>query len=212
MKTQELYEIAFAWLRARYPNALIVPEFSVSEYGGALVDLAAVLPDRIIGVELKGEGDSPTRLPRQGMMYGRVCRSMYLLASPNIADRCSKHRPPGWKELRVEDPKVYAWKRDGTLWRHKRWGDDTGYGLASIALAAMPWTKEYRAFGRWLGGASLPRTKAECIKSVAGHFPVREIEKAVCQVLRERNWEFKKVFPPDGSEKTADKNLFGDAA
>ncbi len=199
MKAADLLEKATLWLRAQYPEAHIIPEFSVAEYGGALVDVAAVLPDRIVGIEIKGEGDSPARLGLQGMMYSRVCREMFLLASPCIQDRCMKARPPGWGSLltsRDDRHPTLLCEASGLYSFKYRAHDKIGRGLAPGAIAAIPWTKEYRLFGECLR-VGLPRQKDDCIEQVVQRVPLRDIEKAVCEVIRRRDWMDKAVDYPD---------------
>lgn len=200
MKAAELREKAKLWLRAKYPDALILHELSLAEYGGALVDVAAITPDRIVGVEIKGEGDGPTRLMRQGYLYSRICRSMFILCDQGVWSKCAKHVPDGWGVLELSPPedKFNNYKiceASGLATYKYRTPDETGYGLASAALAAMPWTKEYRQF-ELLVKANLPETKAKFIGAVAEKYPVRTIERAVCGVLRQRNWEGKPVDRP----------------
>ena len=177
----ELLDIAFDWLRQRHPEAVIVAEFSVGEWGKALVDVAAICKDRIVGVEIKGAGDSATRLPLQGAMYSRVCREMFLLCTPELIASCSKKLPHGWSMLNIWDHPGHATR----LGFDQQPDHGKGYGLSSVALAAMPWTKEYRRFGSALG-IGAPSRKEACIKAVAETCPVTEIESAVCQVLRMR--------------------------
>lgn len=200
MKASELTDIAAAWLRGQYPNAHILREFSVSEYGGGLVDLAAILPDRIVGVEVKGEGDSPSRLGLQGGMYSRVCRSMWLLATPGLFERCGKHLPHSWGQLSIEPQDKYRWKNTHGLWSKAHFQQENGYGLSPVALAALPWTKEYPRFSCEIGW-SVPRTKSDCIRAVANNEPLPRIEAAVCRTLRFRDWEYKTVdLPGTGAE------------
>jgi len=198
VKVSELRTKAKAWLRAKYPDALITHEFSVAEYGGALVDVAAILPDQIIGIEIKGEGDSPTRLGLQGGMYSRVCRTMYLLADESIQKRCLAARPLGWGELLIDNGRADYTKYElcpasGLMHYKYSSPDKTGYGLAAAALAAMPWTKEYPAFSAALGYDVTHLRKSDCIGFVMGRSSVRAIEKAVCAVLMKREWDFKEV-------------------
>ena len=200
MRAGELRNKAKLWLRTKYPQALITHELSLAEWGGALVDVAAVCEDHIVGIEIKGEGDSPARLGLQGGMYSRVCRSMYLLADESVRKKCVAAIPPMWGELRVangrEDVDRYEVCPASGLTRSKyNHSDKTGYGLAPVALAAMPWTREYRTFSAALG-YEVPRTKADCISAVIATSPLRKIERAVCEVLRQRNWETKQIERP----------------
>lgn len=204
MKADELKVIAADWLRLRFPEAHILYEFSLAEYGGALIDVGAVCGDQIVGVEIKGDGDSPSRLKLQGQMYSRVCRQVYLLAAPSIEDKCQKNRPPEWKPLFLDEESggirelLYVADRIGNMIR------GAGYGLAPTALAAMVWASEYSAFYwqlRECGApfpaySNLPKRKADTIKYVSETCTLPTIEKAVCAVLRERVWDNKKVMRP----------------
>lgn len=111
MKANELRELAINWLRAEYPNSIIVTELSVSVWGGALIDVAAITETEIVGVEIKGEGDSPTRLELQGHVYGRVARRMWLLADESIQAKCFAKCPSGWGRLEVWDGAVRPFNR-----------------------------------------------------------------------------------------------------
>jgi len=52
-------------------------------------------------VEIKGTGDSPARLDRQGIAYGMVVREMWLLPCPTLRDKCWAKRPPNWGRLEI---------------------------------------------------------------------------------------------------------------
>jgi hypothetical protein len=101
MKAAELRDLAIAWLASEYPGSIIVTELSVSDWGGALIDVAAITETEIVGVEIKGEGDSPSRLELQGHVYGRVARRMWLLADVSIQEKCFAKCPGGWGRLEV---------------------------------------------------------------------------------------------------------------
>lgn len=205
MKSIELRELAKLWLRNKHPDALILHELSVAEFGGAMVDVAAITPTQIIGVEVKGDGDGPSRLMRQGYMYSRVCRTMHILCDPAVWEKCAKHVPEGWGVIEMAPDETKFGNYDvcplSNLATYKyRTADETGYGLAPVALAAMPWTKEYREFELALK-TNLPEHKAKCVASVAERFPLRKIEAAVCHVLRKRNWYAKDVLLPSAASE-----------
>ena len=107
----ELRLLAQDWLAKRHPDATIVTELSVGNWGSASIDIAAITDSHIIGVEIKGEGDSPTRLDRQGLAYGMVAKEMWLLPSPCSSEKTFKHRPPCWGRLEVFDDAVRPFNR-----------------------------------------------------------------------------------------------------
>lgn len=111
MKAKELCALAADWLTSAVPNAIIVTELSVAEWGGAMVDVAAIGETHIVGVEVKGEGDSPARLALQGLAYGMVVREMWILADASIQAVCHARRPPDWGRLEIWEGKVRPWNR-----------------------------------------------------------------------------------------------------
>ena len=209
MKADELTVIGRKWLRARFPEADIVPEFSCAAYGGALIDLAAICEDQIVGLEIKGDGDSPSRLKLQGNMYGRVCRKIFLLPSESLLKRCQNHCPPEWDIVSTIDTKTYPQQTQcevSGLWQPKKWRPDPrdgmglprgqGFGLAPAALTELIWTKEYSRFAHHLAqgellSCPLPRKKAACLEHVLQTFPLTVVEQAACKTLLERNWQWK---------------------
>jgi hypothetical protein len=108
VKADILTEKAIDWMKVEYPDSIVVTEMSVDDWGSARIDVAAITDKDIVGVEIKGEGDSPTRLDLQGLVYGKVARRMWLLVSPagTLAERCEKKRPRGWGRLEVFDGDV----------------------------------------------------------------------------------------------------------
>ncbi|WP_282091327.1 hypothetical protein [Epibacterium ulvae] len=108
MRARELLELAINWLKLEYPTAIIVTEMSVDDWGGARIDVAAITDEEMIGVEIKGEGDSPMRLDLQGLVYGRVARKMWLLPTPDgtLAERCAKKKPNSWGTLEIHQGAV----------------------------------------------------------------------------------------------------------
>lgn len=213
MKADDLKQMAALWLRARFPTAHIAFEFSVAHYGTALVDVAAVTPEQIVGVEIKGEGDTVSRLKLQGEMYPRVCRTMFLLPAPSLVEKCRDHKPYGWSMLypNRETAPNYKYIQDcpdsglhyGSPRRGKIFHSD-GEGLSPYALASMVWTNEYVKFRKALFGddplpggiRKLPTKKQNCVNYVVFHCPVHKIEQAVCEVLRTREWDTKVIDRP----------------
>lgn len=111
MKASELRNLAIDWLKSAHPDSIIVTELSVADWGAASIDVAAITPTHIVGVEIKGNGDSPTRLDRQGITYGMVAREMWLLCSPSLQQKCFSRRPRGWGRLELYDNAVRPFNR-----------------------------------------------------------------------------------------------------
>lgn len=145
--------LAIEWLRARHADAVIVPELSVADWGGASLDVAAITRTHIVGVEIKGDGDSPHRLDRQALAYGMVAREMWLLPAPSLLSRCWKHKPDGWGVLEVWQGRVRAYNLHTAA--TGEWRPAKG-GLGRVMITDRS-EAEYRPHEARIGGHLCPR-------------------------------------------------------
>ncbi|GBQ85660.1 hypothetical protein AA14337_3131 [Acetobacter malorum DSM 14337] len=188
MTARELCALAINWLKERYPDAIIVPELSVDDWGGAKLDLGAITGDRIVGVEIKGEGDSARRLPLQGAIYPRVATEMWLLPDQSLMSACLKARPPGWGVLRFDvetqtlsEVEVHSGSQRilnylcpaalcGTLWREE---------LIQIVKAEELEVKHLRVL--------------DMTRAILENLPVTRIHARTIECLRGRKWRHGKT-------------------
>lgn len=210
MKAKELCNLAVEWLKTEYPDAVIVTELSVADWGGARIDVAAITDNEIIGVEIKGEGDSHTRLKLQGLVYGRVARQMWLLPCDSLLEKCKSHRPVGWGLLEVyeEDGQVrpYNWAtkhgkkvktKHGYTWEQLR--DDSRYDpydpphskhLCPHSMCGTLWRDELyqiaRLSGVQINGRALVHTLTDAI---CDQLPAPTIHTLMIRELRRRIWK-----------------------
>jgi hypothetical protein len=215
MRADELTDLASDWLVATFPGSIVIRELSVADWGGASLDVAAVTEAHIVGVEVKGEGDSPSRLDRQGLSYGMVVREMWLLCAPSLERSCFPRRPKGWGRLEVRDGRVRPFNlatkagppeqvAEGRI-RYPSIRDDTRYmpDRAREQRHQTPWTlcgalwrEELlaiaRRYGLSCGGRAAlvePLTEAIC-----GSLPVTLIHDEMVRALRTRRWRNKRVL------------------
>jgi hypothetical protein len=207
MKASDLLPLAVDWLGATYPGAIIVPELSVSDWGGALVDVAAITETEIIGVEIKGDGDSPARLKLQGMAYGRVCRRMWLLPSPDLQERCHAQRPPGWGRLEIWEGKVRAFNRAIKLGpriktkhghRYEQVRDDSRYDpcsasesrlLCPYSMCGTLWRDELYDMARLYQVKVTGKANVEPLRqAICEQLPAPAIHAGMIDQLRRREW------------------------
>lgn len=190
MNAVELTFLAEQWLCREFPDAIVVRELSLADWGSARVDVAAITADEIVGVEIKGDGDSPTRLPLQGALYGRVCRRMYLLASEGLSKRCEKKRPRGWGKLEVFEGSVReksAWSVSGSwvrpephrLRQHGPW-----------EMCGTLWHSELKSIYDKLG---LPRVRGrmtvpDLSEAIVSACPAPKLHDLMICELRNRQW------------------------
>ncbi len=181
--------MALHWMRSEYPHALLTTELSIGKYGAALIDVAAITERDILGIEIKGDGDSPSRLARQGWVYSRSASKMWLLAAPSIKDRVAKHRPPNWAWLNPEG--------DGLNCPHPPYGRLPN---SPAALLEILWKDELLAVAGQLTVNAKRRWNVDRIADLVAETATLEtLRPAVCQALLDRDWMRllqKKVYRP----------------
>ena len=190
-KAPELLELAAQFLARRYPNSLIVRELSIGNWGSALIDLVAICDDEIIGIEIKGDGDSPTRLGLQQALYSKAADRMWILPSPDLENRCfeGKHKVTReWGRLVLRDGKIEPFKYS--------WGAESKPGKLAIAPAQLLealWKAELQFIAAGERCNSHSRMKVdELVDEISELVPLRNIRKAVCGRLLERDWAEKR--------------------
>lgn len=201
--------MAMRWLREQHPESVIVPELSVGNWGKARIDVAAICEDEIVGVEIKGDGDSPSRLSRQGWSYGLVASRVYLLPAPSLAGRCEKARPDGWGLLGVTATGCVQRQTVGAGGRML--GDAKRLDNSAAAMAGLFWADEARATWTWWLGQIpqamrdapwLPPAKANAVhtihRAMGEAMPAAILRRELCRTLTARNWR----RTPFGGTKT----------
>jgi len=209
MNAKELTELAISWLSATHPDSILVTELSVADWGGASIDVAAITPTHIVGVEIKGEGDSPTRLDRQGLAYGMVAREMWLLCDESIRSKCFARKPSGWGRLEIWEDAVRPWNRSTKLGEWVSTGPNSGYvptvrddstyepDVARVAGHLCPrilcetlWRDELYEIARHHKLKMTTRATVEPLREViCEQLPVSLIHTAMITALRNREWK-----------------------
>jgi hypothetical protein len=208
MRAPELTRLAAAWLARRHPGAVIVPELSVADWGGARIDVAAITPERIVGVEIKGEGDSPARLDRQGLAYGMVAREMWFLPCAALAKKCFEKAPRGWGKLEVFEGAVRPLNtarrlgpmRPTSTGSAATWSPDTdryrpssacvGGHLSPAVMCGALWRDElFEIARRCVDPATPGRARVhDLVASIVGKLSADEVHAEMIAALRARTW------------------------
>ena len=178
--------MALHWLRHHFPDALLTCELAIAKYGDALLDVGAILPTEIYGIEIKGDGDNCSRLQRQGWVYSRCASRMWLLPAPSLRDAAAKHRPRGWGFIEVVDDELR--------------GEPHGWSMdlpnAPAALVDILWKSELLTVSgeldincksNWLVG--------KIAEEVSENSRLCDLRPAVCRALLNRRWESMKPQP-----------------
>jgi hypothetical protein len=173
-----LKPLALEWLRFQFPDALLTLELGVAKYGEALLDAAAITSDGIYGIEIKGDGDSPARLERQGWIYSRTASQMWLLPAPSLRERCKKHQPRGWGIL-----------EPGAGGLACTWHAGNRLHNAPASLLNILWKTELLKVGPRVGvfcKSAWPSDKIA--EAIAESAPLSEVRSLVCETLLHRDW------------------------
>ncbi len=190
-KAPELTARAVCWLKKEYPGALVMTEFNAAKWGGALIDVAAITKDQIIGVEIKGEGDNLARLVLQGPSYSTVASEMFLLCCPDLHESVKKSdkTPRGWTRLHVAGEGIDV---DGYRWKRGPGVAISNLPNSPMALCDLLWKPELVRLAQSLGCNVVSRMRAdEVALRVTDHFPLAKIRQGVIDHLRIRDWSFK---------------------
>lgn len=186
---------ALHWLRRKHPGAVLTFELSVQNWGAALLDVAAILPDRLIGVEVKGDRDSHQRIDRQGIVYSQAVERLWLLPAPTIAERIRKHTPWFWGILGVDDEGV-------GLTVHSEAARLDHFNNAAV-LAGVLWAPEAIGIARLhidrlrreTGHYVIPKGGGECQWLLGEHLPLSIVRREVCEALYRRDWRGRRGYP-----------------
>lgn len=207
-KADILTQMAVDWLRKEYPDAIIMREFNAAKYGLALMDVAAITDNKIIGIEIKGEGDSPARLKLQGPAYSAVASHMFLLASPDLDAkiRRNSHMPWGWHYLKIDGDVVCPEYDRG--WVQLKWSSSPDLANAPAALLDILWKPELMCVARAMGCSVTTKYRVdELISLVAEHFPLSKIRLEVIKQLGQRDWNFKTGIEPIIQEPLPERRM-----
>lgn len=185
-----LLGLAVDWLRERHPDAVIVPEFSMGAWGRGSVDVAAITFDKIVGVEIKGDGDSPARLRMQGLQYGMVVQEMFLLPAPSVRKRCLDQKPEGWGRLDL-DVEAATLSHEGSFCAVSE-QNSVRQMLDGI------WAEELREVCAILGFQWWRNKKDHTVNFVSERAAIRDVRPVFVHIMRTRDWsKFGKRFYGD---------------
>jgi hypothetical protein len=127
---KDIREPLFEYLELTYGKIRILEE---KQMGRSRADVVMVLPDALVGIEIKSDADTYARLKRQVRDYNQYYDRNYVVVGSTHAMHVKEHVPDWWGIISVEEmeggidfyplrkagenPKV-DWKRKlGILWR-----------------------------------------------------------------------------------------------
>lgn len=176
---KNIREPLFEFLEERYEKVRILEE---KRMGRSRADIVMVLPDQVVGIEIKSDADSYARLSRQIKDYDRYYDRNYVVAGSRHGMHIEEHVPEWWGIITVEElgeaVDFYVlrealqnpgmdWKRKlGILWRPE---------LVHIQeLNKMPRYKE--------------KSKSFVVDKILERVPKELLQLQLCEELFERDY------------------------
>ena len=127
---RDIREPLFDFLEGAYGKVRIIEE---KRMGRSRADVVMVVPDAVIGIEIKSDADTYARLKRQVRDYDQHFDDNYVAVGVSHAMHIEEHVPPWWGIITVEpdgervdlyilrkaspNPKLVPKKKLGLLWR-----------------------------------------------------------------------------------------------
>ena len=87
---KDIREPLFDFLDARYDKVRVIEE---KQMGRSRADIVMVLPDALVGIEIKSDADTYTRLARQVNDYDQFFDANYIVAGTRHAMHVEEHIP-----------------------------------------------------------------------------------------------------------------------
>lgn len=162
-----------AWGRARWPGARVFHEL---EAGGRRIDLAFILPNDLVGIEIKSSRDTLDRLDAQLRAFGGVFPELWLAMAPK------------WKDAGVPHP-ANALVVDPDGIRRPPYGFPPGHRRHYVwpAMLTLLLAPEVRRVAKRCGIPHPARASASAIRRELGFRLAGErILPEVCRELRAR--------------------------
>lgn len=96
---KDIREPLFRHFEERYSKVRIIEEMTMIN---CRADAMMVLPDKLVGIEIKSDADNYSRLARQIKTYDSVCDLNYVVVGSSHANHILSHVPEWWGVISVE--------------------------------------------------------------------------------------------------------------
>lgn len=177
---RDIREPLFEFLEETYGKVRIIEE---KQMGKSRADVVMVIPDAVIGIEIKSDADTYARLKRQVKDYDRYFDANYVVVGVSHAMHIEEHVPAWWGIITAEldggsvdfyilrkasgNPKVVPKMKLGLLWR-----PELSHLLKQNRLP------EYRR-----------KSKAFVVDRILDRVPEDVLRVQICQELFERDYQ-----------------------
>ena len=99
IKDKDIRELLFDFLEERYGKIRVIEEKTM---GRSRADVVMVMPDRLVGIEIKSDADTYARLERQIKDYDKYFDANMIVVGSTHALHVREHVPDTWGVLSVE--------------------------------------------------------------------------------------------------------------
>lgn len=100
---KDIREPLFEFLEERYGKVRVLEEKTV---GSSRADVVMVVPEKLVGIEIKSDADSYTRLERQVADYDLYFDANIVVVGSTHAGHVAEHVPKHWGIISVEQAKA----------------------------------------------------------------------------------------------------------
>jgi hypothetical protein len=96
---KDIREPLFDYLEERFGKVRIIEEKTM---GRSRADIIMVMPDSIVGIEIKSDADTYERLKRQIRDYNKFCDKNYIVVGKSHEKHVENHVPKHWGILVIQ--------------------------------------------------------------------------------------------------------------
>ena len=100
LRDQDIREPLFEFLEEKFDKIRIIEEKQIAK---SRADVMVVLPDSLVGIEIKSDADTYARLERQVKDYNRFFDFNYLVVGSTHARHAAEHVPDFWGIISAEE-------------------------------------------------------------------------------------------------------------
>lgn len=191
VEEQEIRDAVVAQLRKTFPTGRIIHELNI-ENGETRADVACVTTDTLVLCEIKSEKDTLKRLLKQVNSFSPVAHYMAVVAHSKWLT--NDHHNDDIRNVLKNTTVPYV------IWEYPRrklfpfvhqewWGFYKKQRPWTARMLALLWSEELRDACRASNiTVAKTSTRERCIKRLIETLPTPEIEKLVCNALRQRTF------------------------
>ena len=182
---EDIRILLFDYLDRRFPK---VRTFEEKSMGHSRSDVVALLPNLIVGIEIKSDADSYTRLVTQVKDYDKYFDVNFILVGSSHLTHVHEHIPPYWGILLVDQ------KEEEPIIRQVR-APGLNPKVKTRTQLSFMWKRELRMIleANKLG-VYVSRSRRAMENALISWVPHKNLKRQMCYILFERDYS---IFEKD---------------